>query len=68
MSNRSQAWLTPSTPRVVGPQQIAAELEIVGRIGEHEVDGAGRHSAKRLDAIALNNAPLAIGGKASSNA
>ena len=50
--------------RVVGPEKIAAKLQIIGRIGEDQIHGAGRHRAKRLDAIALNNAPLAIGGKA----
>ena len=39
-------------PAVVGPQQIARELEIIGRIGEDEIDrrlGQARH---RRDAIA----------------
>ena len=49
--------------RVVGPEKIAAKLEIIGRIGEDQIHGAGWHLAKHLDAIALNNAPLAIGAE-----
>jgi hypothetical protein len=44
--------------RVVGPEKIAAKLEIIGRIGKNQIHGAGWHPAKHLDALALNNAPL----------
>ena len=49
--------------RVVGPEKIAAKLEIIRRIGEDQLHGAGWHCAKHLDAIALNNAPLEIGAE-----
>ena len=36
----------------IGPRQITAELEIVGRIGENHVDRGARQTPHRLDAIA----------------
>jgi len=36
----------------VGPLQIALELQIVGRIGEHQIDRAGRQFRHLGDAIA----------------
>ena len=42
-SKRSQASSTPSTRRLVGPGQLARQLQVVGRVGEDHVDrGSGR--------------------------
>ncbi len=40
---------------VVGTQQLAAELEIVGGVGEHEVDRLLGQARQRLEAIALDD-------------
>jgi hypothetical protein len=39
--------------RIVRPKKVAAELEVIGRIGENQVHRPRRHPAQRLDAIAL---------------
>ena len=36
--------------------QLAAELQIVGRVGEDQVDGAGRQALHEVDAVADENA------------
>src|SRR5262249_8934043 len=43
-------------PRIVGTSELALELEVVGRIGEDEIDAAFRQSLHHLDAIALDDA------------
>ncbi len=43
---------------LVGPRQIAGELEIVGRIGEDEIDGVRRDSPQLLEAIAHQDAVM----------
>ena len=40
-------------PGVVRPQKIAAELQIVRRIGENHIDGSLTASGEQLDAIAV---------------
>ncbi len=47
-----------STLDVVGPQQLAAELEVVGRVGEDQVDGCGRQPLHPCDAVADQHLPL----------
>jgi hypothetical protein len=49
---------------LVGPVQIAAELQIVGRIGEDRVDRVLRQALERGDAVALQDgvAPIGSGG------
>ena len=37
---------------VVGPQQVSPKLQVVGRIGEHEVAGPRRELLQLLEAIA----------------
>jgi hypothetical protein len=37
---------------VVRPQKVAAQLEVVGRVGEHEVDGPVRQLLELRQAIA----------------
>ncbi len=39
----------------VGTEQLAAQLEVVGRIGEDHVDRLVGHGAHRRDAIAAND-------------
>ena len=39
----------------VRPVEIAAELEVVGRIGEDHVDAGVRQAAHRLDAVACQD-------------
>ena len=46
--------------RVVGPEQIALELQIVGRVGEDEIDAFRRQPAQLFQAIAYEHA---IGGE-----
>ena len=55
MSNLSQSSSTASTLDWSGRVQLAAELQIVGRVGEDEVDAAGRQAVERGDAIALDD-------------
>jgi hypothetical protein len=35
--------------------QVAAKLEVVGRIGEDDIDGVGRQLVECCDAIALDD-------------
>ncbi len=44
--------------RIVGTFQVAGELEIVGRIGEHQIDGTRRQLGHLGDAVADQNAVL----------
>ena len=39
-------------PRVVGAVQLAPELEVVGRVGEDQVDALGRKLGHALEAVA----------------
>ncbi len=41
---------------VVGPEQLAVELKIIGRIGEDEIDRCFGEAVERLDAIADDDA------------
>ena len=41
---------------VVGPQKLAAQLQIVGRVGEHHVDRAFGQAEHQLDAVAHQDA------------
>ena len=41
---------------VVGPQQLAAELEIIGRVGEDHVDGGFGQALHQFDAVADEHA------------
>ena len=40
---------------VVRPEQVAAELKVIGRIREDEIDRIRRQRLHHLDAIALNH-------------
>ncbi len=40
---------------IVGPQQLSAELQIVGRVGEDQVDALLGQARQRLQAIALDD-------------
>ena len=44
--------------RIVRPLQIVGELEIVGRIGEHQIDGTRRQLCHLGDAVADQDAML----------
>ena len=47
----------PIDPAVIGPQQFAIELQIVGRISEDQIGPASRKSCQLSDTIA-NNDPI----------
>ena len=42
-------------PAVVGPVQVAAQLQVVGRVGEDEIDAPGGQLRHRLEAVALDH-------------
>src|SRR5215469_14755488 len=46
-------------PRIVGAEQIAAKLQVIGRIGENEIGGARWQAGQYADAIAFNDAASA---------
>ena len=49
------AVFDPIDPCVVGPLQVAAELEIIGRIREYQIDRAGGKFGQLFDRVAANN-------------
>ena len=55
--NLSQSSSTPSTLRIVRPHQIAGKLQIVGRVGEDEIDAGVRKLLQLSDAVTDKNFP-----------
>ncbi len=40
---------------IVGPQQLSAQLQVVGRIGEDQVDALVGQTGQSLQAVALDD-------------
>ncbi len=40
---------------IVGPQELAAELQVVGRVGEDQIDAFVGQAGQRLEAIAFDD-------------
>jgi len=42
-------------PRIIGTLEVALQLQVIGRVGENEVDAFGRQARKLCDAVAYDN-------------